>query len=205
MIVIRRLKIFVFVLGAVFACAAPFTHIIYPKLHENFSKYDNLLEKGEISNNEYTVLVEKLEFEEKIFGFDNKRKFWFAIGKPISMLYFSLVFLYLSQFIKVKSDLEKAVKLIVVLYLFISLYFIIWTFWHRKDFPKHLYYIGIGVGSVFGTLISKFLLTPRQIMIKNVHSLLRFIVIDIKNKYISNKDKSDFVNDYTTEIEKLKS
>ena len=38
----------------------------------------------------------------------------------------------------------------------------------------------------------------------NVHNLLRFIVNDVKNKYVSEENKTEFIKDYTNEIEKLK-
>lgn len=200
----NKIRILVLILGTVFACTAPFMHILYPRVNPTFKSYDQQLENKILSDVEHEVLTTNLKEKEVFFGFNTKRKFWYAIGKPISMLYFALLFIYIYPYIEIEKYVKRVIAYSAALFLFISLYFIIWTFWYRLDFPIVLYYVAIGVGSIVGTAISIVLINHKKTMVRNVHSLLRFIVTDIKEKYISLEDKTEFVDDYTDEIEKLK-
>ncbi len=200
----NKIRRIILILGAVFACTAPFIHILYPKTHPKFDIFDLQVQNQQISQEEYKTLVENLKNEEAFFGFKNKRLFWFVAGKPFAMFYFALLLIYVYPFISLDSDIKKAVRFSAILFTFISSYFIVWTLWYRGDFPQVTYYIAIGFVSILSTVVSMGLINHNRSMLKNIHSLLSFIVVDIKSKYISAEDKRSFIEDYTDEIEKLK-
>ncbi|WP_271729900.1 hypothetical protein [Aquimarina algiphila] len=192
------------IIGAVFACTAPFIHIFYPKKHAQFAIYEKQLEQRELSTKGYDLKVENLKASEKFIGFTNIRKFWYAIGKPIAMLYFSLLLVYIYPFIILDKHIRWVAGISASLFLFISIYFIVWTLWPRQDFPKHLYYWAIGLVALVGTVISALINSYHIKRQKNLHSWLYFVIRDIKRKYISAEDKEQFVRDYTDQIEKLR-
>ncbi|PKV50244.1 hypothetical protein ATE84_2299 [Aquimarina sp. MAR_2010_214] len=201
-----KIKVTILILGAVFACTAPFIHILYPKKSPEFKILKQQLDNGKITQDTYVLQYEAIEISEKFIGFTNIRKFWYAIGKPISMFYFALLLIYVYPFVLMDKKIKRIVGASIVLFLFISTYFIVWTLWHRQDFPKELYYWAIGIVSIVGSIISIFIVNydKDKTMRSNVHVLLRFIVNDVKNKYVLEKDKAEFVEDYTNQIEKLK-
>ncbi|WP_271784940.1 hypothetical protein [Aquimarina algiphila] len=199
-----KIKIIIMIMGAVFACTAPFIHIFYPKKNAQFAVYEKQFEQRELSTEEYDLKVENLKASEKFIGFTNIRKFWYAIGKPIAMLYFSLLLVYIYPFIILDKHIRWVASISASLFLFISIYFITWTLWPRQDFPKHLYYCAIGVVALVGTVISTLINSYHIKRQKNLHSWLYFVIRDIKQKYISAEDKEQFVRDYTDQIEKLR-
>jgi hypothetical protein len=202
-----RIKVTILILGAIFACAAPFLHMLYPRVNPQFTVLDQQLENNVITQNTYDLKYKALKESEKFVGFFTVRKFWYAIGKPISMFYFALLLIYLYPFILIDKKIKRIVGASIVLFLFISMYFIVWTLWHRQDFPKELYYWAIGIVSIIGSMISIFIINydKDKTLRSNIHMLLRFIVNDVKNKYISEEDKAEFIEDYINQIEKLKS
>ncbi|WP_025740825.1 MULTISPECIES: hypothetical protein [Aquimarina] len=201
---IGTVRISILIIGAVFACTAPFIHIFYPKKHPDFVVYEKQLEQNKLSEESYILKVETLKTSEKFIGFSNIRKFWYAAGKPIAMLYFAILLVYIYPFIIVDKYIRWIVGISASLFLFISIYFITWTLWHRQDFPKHLYYWAIGLVALIGTIISVLINRYNIKRQKNLHSWLYFVVRDIKQKYISAEDKEQFVRDYTDQIEKLR-
>jgi hypothetical protein len=201
-----KIHIIILILGAVFACAAPFLHMLYPKVNPQFAVLDQQLGNNVIAQDSYDLQYAALKESEKFVGFFTIRKFWYAIGKPISMFYFALLLIYVYPFVLMDKNVKRVVGSSIVLFLFISIYFIIWALWHRKDFPRELYYWAIGVASIIGSMISIFIINydKDKTMRSNVHMLLRFIVNDVKNKYVSEEDKTSFVEDYTDKINTLK-
>lgn len=201
---IGKIKIITLILGAVFACTAPFIHIFYHKKHPDFAVFDKQLEQNELSQETYELKVETLKASEKFIGFSNIRKFWYAAGKPIAMLYFAILLVYIYPFIILDKQVRWIVGVSASLFLFISLYFITWTLWHRQDFPKHLYYWAIGLVALVGTGISILINSYHIKRQKNLHAWLYFVIRDIKRKYISAEDKEQFIRDYNDQIEKLR-
>ncbi|WP_128755393.1 hypothetical protein [Aquimarina sediminis] len=193
-------------MGAVFACTAPFIHVLYPKKSPQFKVLKQQLDDGKITQETYASKYKTLQKSKRFIGFTNIRKFWYAIGKPISMLYFALLLIYVYPFIIIDKKVKRIVGGSIILFLFISMYFIVWTLWHRQDFPKELYYWAIGIVSIIGSMISIFIINYNKdkTMLMNLHSLMRFIVNDVKHKYVAEEDKARFVEDYMDEIEKLK-
>ncbi len=199
-----KIKIITLILGAVFACTAPFIHILYPKKHPDFAIYAKQLEEKTISEDTYTLKVDELKANEKFIGFSNIRKFWYAAGKPLAMLYFAILLVYIYPFVILDKHVRWIVGFSASLFLFISLYFVTWTLWHRQDFPKELYYWAIGLVAVVGTGISILINNYHIKRKKNLHAWLYFVIRDVKRKYISAEDKEQFIKDYTDQIEKLR-
>jgi hypothetical protein len=153
--------------------------------------------KGEIDKESYVIKKSELTY----FGYTNKRKFWYAIGKPISMLYFSLMLLYSSFFIS-ENVLKSTLKKISILGVSISFYFIVWAFWYRGDFPIHLYYIAIGAVSIFSTVVSYFVIKSRNSMIQKIRILTNHIVLRGK-KHVADENKKGYILDYMKTFKKI--
>ena len=78
-----KLSLIIITLGAVFACTAPFLHMLYSKTNPDIERLKEKLKNDEISTAEYKVQRKPFAY----FGYDTKKKFWYAIGQPIAILY----------------------------------------------------------------------------------------------------------------------
>ncbi|UOB18617.1 hypothetical protein [Abyssalbus ytuae] len=138
--------------------------------------------------------MEQLKESEKFIGFSNIRKFWFAIGKPITMLYYGFLLAYVTSYINDRT-LKKAMYISSMILLLISIYFVTWTLWYRQDFPENLYYITIGVISVVSAFASYYLISHRNNLAIKIQYLVNFISKKIYTRYIADQDKKEFVNE----------
>lgn len=146
---IKVLPLLLVFIVSLFFLSSPFIHMAYnDKPLEKYVEGKAMFKKGEISAIEY----EQIRSENTYFGYKTKRKFLYAIGKPMLLIFISLLMLYTSMKLKEKY-IKQIVKYISVISSMISFYFLIWAFWYRADFPKNLYYISIGVLSVFSVFI----------------------------------------------------
>ena len=123
MIETNKVKVtsFIIILATVIACCAPFVHKIYPNT-EN-SKLISLRKSYKKGNLERAEFIKKKK-EVTYFGYSNQRKLWYAIGKPIALLYFAILLMYTSFYINDKK-LSLAIKQASILGVGISFYFII--------------------------------------------------------------------------------
>ena len=137
----------------VFCCTAPFIHILLDKKSPQFDLLDAQLESKELTQANYEAAVEQLKESEKYFGFTNKRKFWYAIGKPIAMTYVSFMLLFLSGYVN-DPKVSGIANISGILFFSISMYFVVWTFWDRQDFPATAYFVSIGVISIASTFLA---------------------------------------------------
>jgi len=153
--------------------------------------------KGELNNTEYINKKREVTF----FGYTNQRKFWYAIGKPIAMLYFSILLMYSSFYINEKA-LVSIFKKISILVVSISFYFIIWAFWYRADFPKTLYFILIGVVSVLSTIFSFKFIESENAILEKIKILTKHIVI-LGKKHVPLENRVEYVEDYMKTFDKI--
>jgi hypothetical protein len=87
------------------------------------------------------------ESTEKIFGFTNMRTFLYAIGFPFSLFTVSVFVAFLANLIELRPY-KKALKIGSITFISVSVYFIIWTFWYKKDFNVYAYYSAMGLASI---------------------------------------------------------
>ncbi|WP_062056108.1 hypothetical protein [Aquimarina longa] len=205
-----KLKPLFILVFAVFAFTAPFIHIFYPKKDILLIKEEAILtakfETKSISEEQYKVCSQELVNSYKVFGFNNIRKFWYAAGRNICMLFFSFILMYTTFFITDK-EVKKITLTCAFLFMGISTYYVIWTFWWRQDFPKQAYFMAIGVASLLSTLMSYFVLGHfNKILtyLSNIHKLTDFIISDVKEKYIDKKKEKDYTVDVIKVIDSLK-
>ncbi len=120
--------IIILTIGAIVAAIAPFLHILCSK-----------------------------ESKIELFGFRNARMFFYAIGLPVTLLISSIILSYISNFIGIKK-INQAVRSIAFIFLSVSFYYIVWTFWAKADFPPIVYYgMIILIACSFGFCMNKFL------------------------------------------------
>ncbi|CAL2108221.1 conserved membrane hypothetical protein [Tenacibaculum sp. 190524A02b] len=189
---------FILFIGAVLACSAPFVHMIYPnKTNTELSLVKKQYKEGKLSRGEYIQKKKEVTY----FGYQNKRKLWYSIGKPISMLYFSLLLMY-SSFYVTEKQFKISFKFGAITGVLVSFYFIIWAFWYRADFPESLYYIAIGVVSALSTAVSYFSIQARNNIIKKIKLLTNHIVVKGK-RHVSTEHRKDYINDYLETFNKV--
>ncbi|PKH49512.1 hypothetical protein CXF68_01880 [Tenacibaculum sp. Bg11-29] len=199
-ITINKVKISaaILVIGAVLACSAPFVHIMFPNTkNTQLEQVKKDYKLGKLERKEYITRKREVTY----FGYTNLRKFWYSTGKPISMLYFSILILYSSFYINVK-EIKNALRIASTLAILISFYFIIWAFWYRADFPEELYYLVIGIVSILSTVVSYNMIKSRNQILNKIKLLTNHIVLKGKN-HVPNENKKEYVKDYLKTFEKL--
>ncbi len=204
-----KLKTLLILICAVFAFTAPFIHIFYPKIDANLVKEEailsTLLDADIISQEQYDICYKEAKNNCKVFGFNNIRKFWYAAGKNICMLFFSLVLMYASFFIN-DREVKKIAFICSFLFMGISVYFVIWVFWWDSDFPKYVYYTAIAVASLLSTTMCYFVLGHFNKILKylyNIRKLTDFLIGDVEKKYVDKKKSKDYTIDVVNVLDSL--
>ena len=142
--------------------------------------------------------------KETFLGFKNLQHFLGEFGWALGLFIYSLFNLSLS-FVRKSKSLKGEIILHSSL-IFIALYFINWAFQKANDYSKItyvLYAIVIAIIIVYGTYL---LVNHKNNYINtlkgNVRSLIDFISIKAKNKYVSEEDKIEYTKDYLVELKK---
>ncbi|NQY29904.1 MAG: hypothetical protein HRT69_10570 [Flavobacteriaceae bacterium] len=159
-----------------------------------------LVEKNKTSNafSELKAVMKK----ESFLGFKNIQHFLGEFGWAFGLLIYSLFNLSLA-FARKNKSLKGEIILHSSL-IFIALYFINWDFQKANDYSKTtyvLYAIVIAIIIVYGTYL---LVNHKNNYINtlkgSVRSLIDFISIKAKNKYVSEEDKLEYTKDYLAEL-----
>ncbi|WP_146052815.1 hypothetical protein [Aquimarina sp. I32.4] len=163
------------------------------------------LEANSITKMQYDICYKEAKNSYKVFGFTNIRKFWYAAGRSICMFFFSFILMYVTFFINEK-EVKRIATVCAFLFMGISTYFIIWSFWWRQDFPKLAYFIAIGVVSLLSTIMSYFILGHSNkilIYLSNIHKLTDFLISDVREKYVDKKKNKDYTIDVVDVLDSL--
>ena len=152
------------------------------------------LEQGGISQIHFDTRYQVLKEKQKFFGFSSPRRFWYAIGMPIMVLFFSLLFLNVSSLLPDRS-IRKATRFASTIALFIALYFIIYVLWPGQDLPENIYYVSLVSVSVCATALGYFIVNNRFNLTLKIQKLIRFISVDTFVKYVKEEDKDDYLDD----------
>lgn len=124
-------------LGAVISVIAPFLHMLFPRSSTT-----------------------------PIFGFYNARKFFYALGMPITIFFSATILSFSSNFIE-STIIAKFVGAISKVFLSIAFYYLIWTFTASNDWSPILYFISIIILSIIiGFLTNRFLQSMSSIPLK---------------------------------------
>ena len=189
-----KAKSLLIVIGAVLSCSAPFIHMLMQNESKEMTTLEIQLNDGEISKEYYDQTYPILKEKQKFFGFSSPRRFWYAMGTPITMLFFALLILTTAHLIG-EQTVRKAIYFSSLILLFISTYHIVWVFWPRNDFPKNLYHLSIALMSISTTVVAILLLKYRLGLQSRIEKLIHFISIDAYFKYIKQEDKPEYMKD----------
>jgi len=187
-------KFLLIVIGAVLACSAPFVHMLVPKNSEQIVGLEKKYEQNEVSESYYELQLAVLKEDQKLFGYRSPRTFLYAIGTPITMLFFALLVLSITHLIG-EQVIRLAIYFSTLCLLFIAVYHIVWIFWPRNDFPKNLYHLSIALMSLFAILIARLLMKYRLSLQSRIEKLIHFISIDAYFKYVKKRDKPEYIKD----------
>lgn len=159
---------------------------------------------------ESEVLKEKYEnslANDKVFGFRSIKIFFGHLGMPVVATALGLYLLLL--FFKEESLFFRKVTLsFSIIGLVTGLFYLTWVFYPSPDVPEWAYILLLLLFSFIGTIIAYFIgrytynLSEIDLVMKT-QNLLRYIILDIKKKYISKQDRQEYISDYLGEIEKL--
>lgn len=192
-----KVKKYLLVLGAVLACSAPFIHMLFPKTNAKVVELRIDLDNGLITQESYDEKTAVLIQDARTFGFPNARKFWYAIGKPLLLLYVSFYLIFLYPLISDKV-LKESTKIFSSLLCFVAFYFVVWTFWYRGDLPKPLYYAAIGIASIAGAGIANLTINYKYGLKLKIQLLIKFISVDAYDKYVKEEDREEYMDDSYT-------
>ena len=155
---IRVLGLFLVFIVTLFFLTAPMLHMVASNdVSEVYLDAKDKFKNKEISKSEYEVIRR----ENTYFGYRSKRMLWYAIGMPLLLSYVSVLLLYVASKLE-KILLRKIINIISICSSAVSFYFLIWALWYRADFPKHWYYISIGVLSLASVVIIKLIIKLLQ-------------------------------------------
>ena len=151
---------------------------------------------------------EPSDFVQRVFKFTSWQSFLFAVGFPITLLFFSTILLIVKDYIT--NDLMK--KAIVKIYcggFLLSFFFITWSLHPAlpEDYNKWWYrsnslFIAILFTLSYVKMINTFTLINLRYK-SYFKNLLRFVISDVKRKYVHPSRKDQYIEDYSKEIGKL--
>ncbi len=125
-----------------------------------------------------SVIPFKEERLPRVFGFSNTRTFLAALGIPLSLFICSYILLYVSIFRLIKY--RTSFLIFSSLFLYSSIFQIIWVFWYRNDLPTHIYYTSIAISSILFTLGAIYFIRYFDTFFSKIDSFLDFLV-EIRN------------------------
>ncbi len=152
------------------------------------------------------ALLENKENDSRVLGWLTIRAFLIGFGIRLPYLFFSLLISYL--IFKVNTE-DKNLKLtflfLQIACYTITLYELVWVFWHSQDYPLSAYkWIALYLSAFAATTVVYFISYRellRMRLQKIVNALSRFIVIDAR-KHIKPEEEKEYVNGYIKAIEK---
>jgi len=187
-------KSLLIMIGAVMACTAPFVHMTFPKKSNEIIALEYKLEDGKISQPSFDEKIHVLKEEQKMFGFSSPRRFWYALGLPLTLFFFALLFLGIINMVMDK-DIRKAIYFSSFILLFISVYHIVWVLWPGEDLPKNLYHLSIVLMSLTASVMANLLIRYRLNLQQRIEKLIHFISIDAYFKYVKQEDRPEYMKD----------
>ncbi len=190
-------KILLLYIVSLFAVCMPFSHMFLSKeTPKEIIKLDKMYDAQEISETEY----ESERAKHTIFGYSKPRSFVYALGNPVCMLYFGVLILFFSKYLK--NEIKQLAVLSSLMLTFISLYFIVWVFWIPTDMPQHIYYIAMGLIAIACTVLVYLVSKIKFSHIQQIKDLIYYIVVTGK-KHVPAENRKNYALDYQKEISKI--
>jgi len=152
----------------------------------------------------------KIKNKDKFLHFNTLNVFLYQLSAFFILMCASILLFVLAC--KLKNDPNKKMyKAVSFLFLVFSFYYISWIVYDGNDLPYYRYILLIVVMSFIASYISVLILnsilnkkTLLQSHKNSIKSLVDFISIKAKNKYVSEEDKIEYTKDYLTEIKKTR-
>ncbi len=180
----KKILLFLIIIGAVFGSIAPFVHIAFPKVNQEVKVLNTNFKNATISEEEFRTQKQLLYTKYQVFGFSNMRRFTYAIGMPIAILFCSLLFFAISQFIFDQTAILGTL-IAASIFLFTSLYFILWTIWpydsNKNDFSEGTYYIVMILVSISVTVTCFLFIISKSNYDLKIKELIKLVVSTRKN------------------------
>ena len=184
--VITKAILILIVSSAVVGSSAPFLHIFFEKTANEKLSLERAYDEGTIDKDHYLIEKNRLKEKYKFAGFTNIRRFFYAIGLPISIFLCSFILLICHKYIE-NINVKRGALVSGFCFQFTSLYFITWTIWAYKkseDFPIELYYCSIILISILASMsiyyILKTCLSKTEKLQKALNAISSFAFIGVK-------------------------
>ncbi len=181
-------------MGAVLACTAPFIHMTLPKKSPALVALQLKADQGSLETTFYEKELAKLKEAQKMMGFSSPRRFWYAIGLPITLFFFATLFLLIMDSVNDPS-IVNAIRFSAFILLFIAIYHLVWVLLPGQDLPKNLYHLSIAGMSITAAFLAFSMVSHRKTLKSKIERLIRFISVESYDKYISIDDRPEYMKD----------
>jgi hypothetical protein len=175
---------------------------------ETYELMIGYIELHDQASNNYKNL-KKIRKEAKVFYFKNMNVFLYQISVFIILFLFSILFKYLTLQLEYKS-LKRTYGFVSFVFMFISLYYLVWVFYIKSDFPYFAHITAISIIAFTIAIVTNsavYWLHNRVSILsmynRNIRKLTRFVGINIKEKYIKQEDRKDYFVDTIEVIDSL--
>lgn len=141
---------------------------------------------------------------EGIFGFAYMSSFMYSLSLPLMAICSGLLLKYLASQL---PDFRKFLVFISNSFLFVGIFFMIYTLVPLTDFATEVYFISLFILSVALTLAAHILhsaiLTTEQRLKKIISKLFDFIILETPRKHVSEEKQIDYVISYEKIINEI--
>ncbi len=138
-----------------------------------------------------------LNDKEGIFGFAYMSSFMYSLSLPIMSICSGLLFKYIGTQL---TEFKVYFKYISNSFLFVGIFFMIYTFMPMFDFSAPVYFISLATLSIVLTIASHYLhkavLTTEERLKKIISKLFDFIILETPRKHVSEEKQIDYVISY---------
>lgn len=172
------------------------------------AKLDKLSKKLNLSKKNYKEQSRLIANQYRFFGWKTKRAFLIGFGIRLPYIMFCLIISYLLTLLNSKDkNFIKAFNFFQISSYTISLYVIIWCFWHSQDYPLSAYrwtiisVCGLVSLAVVYFINYRFALSHRYTII--IRNLFDFIIIDTPKKHITKEKEPEYDKDVDKIIQNI--
>ena len=145
-----------------------------------------------------------LNDKEGIFGFAYMSSFMYSLSLPIMSICSGLLLKYVGTQL---TEFKVYFKYISNSFLFVGIFFMIYTFVPMFDFSAPVYFISLLILSVVLTVASHFLhkavLTTEERLKNIISKLFDFIILETPRKHVSEEKQIDYVISYEKIINEI--
>ena len=149
-------------------------------------------------------VVYLIDDKEGIFGFSFMSSFMYSLSLPIMAICSGLLLKYAGNLL---TDLSIYFKYISNSFLFVGIFFMVYTFIPMFDFSTSVYLIGLLIVSVILTIASHYLhkavLTTEERLKQIISKLFDFIILETPRKHVSEEKQIDYVISYEKIINEI--